>query len=112
MALFDCDPQLIRTLSKEQKVGKRDIVIKPKSIGPNDVTYVGAKSMRGIDFVKKLEEKITKLTMDFDMEEEEDEDEEAEELEEEEDEEELDEEDEDDLEEEDLEEDDEDEDLG
>ncbi len=98
--LFDCDPKLIKTLAKEQKVGARDIVIKPKAIGPNDVTYVGAKSMRGLDFCKKLEEKITKLTIDYEMDEEE-EDEDAEELDEEEDlDEELDEEE--DLDEEDL----------
>lgn len=91
--LFDVDPKLIRTLAREQKVGLRDCVIKPKALGPNDITYVGAKSMRGLEFVKFLEEKLPKVVMDFDLEDEEEDEEDLdeEETEDEEDEDELDE---------------------
>lgn len=77
--LFDCDPKLIRTLAKEQKVGLRDVTIKPKILGPNELTYVGAKSMRGVEFVKKLEEKIPKVVLDYVDEEEETDEEETDE---------------------------------
>ncbi len=77
--LFDVDPKLIKTLMREQKVGMRDAVVKPKILGPNELTYVGAKSMRGVEFVKFLESKLPKVVLDFDMDEEEDEEETGEE---------------------------------
>lgn len=81
--LFDCDPSYIRTLMRENRVGKRDLLVKPKSIGPNEVTYVGIKSNRGLEFAKKLEEKLPKITLDFvDEEEEETEEEEQEDVDE------------------------------
>jgi hypothetical protein len=64
--LFDVDPKLIKTLMREQKVGLRDAVVKPVAIGPNDVTYIGAKSMRGVEFLKFLEAKLPKIVLDFD----------------------------------------------
>lgn len=73
--LFDVDPKLVKTLAREQKVGLRDVVIKAKELGPNDLTYVGAKSMRGVEFVKMLEEKLPKVVLDYDLDEEDEDDE-------------------------------------
>lgn len=76
--LFDVDTKLIRTLMREQKVGARDIVVKAKVLGPNEITYVGAKSMRGVEFVKFLEEKLPKISVEY-VDEDEEEDEETDE---------------------------------
>lgn len=102
--LFDVDIKLVKTLMREQHVGARDLIVKSTAVGPNEVTFVSAKSMRGLEFVKELEAKLPKVTLEW-GDEDEDEDEEQGDLS---DEEEVgDEEDEDDLGDEELEEEDE-----
>jgi hypothetical protein len=84
--LFDVDPKLVKTLAREHRAGARDVVIKPVSIGVNAVTYVGAKSMRGLEFVKVLEQDLPKISLEWeDDDDDEDEEETGEEEEQEED---------------------------
>lgn len=72
--LFDVDMKLVKTLMREQHVGARDLIVKPTAVGPNEVTFVSAKSMRGLEFVKELEAKLPKVTLEWGDEEEEEED--------------------------------------
>ena len=71
--LFDVDIKLVKTLMREQHVGARDLIVKSTAVGPNEVTFVSAKSMRGLDFVKELEAKLPKVTLEWGDEDEDDE---------------------------------------
>ncbi len=56
--LFDCHEDLIRRLAKEARVGKRDVEIRTVKLGPNEVSFVSAKTEEGLEFVNELEEKL------------------------------------------------------
>ncbi|HYV99686.1 MAG TPA: hypothetical protein VE967_19660 [Gemmatimonadaceae bacterium] len=52
--LFDVHVDLIKKMARDVGIGKRDAEIKAVKLGPNEVTYVGAKSEDGLQFVKDL----------------------------------------------------------
>lgn len=53
--LFDCDPALIRSLMKKKRLTAKDVKMrKVETDEDNPVVYVGAKSERGLTFVKEI----------------------------------------------------------
>lgn len=77
--LFDVHVDLVKKLARDVGIGKRDAEIKSVMLGPNEVTYVGAKSEDGLDFVRELRDSIKLPLIEYEPEDEDDDDEGADE---------------------------------
>jgi hypothetical protein len=77
--LFDVHVDLVKKLARDVGIGKRDAEIKSVMLGPNEVTYVGAKSEDGLEFVRELRDSIKLPLIEYEPEDEDDDDEGAQE---------------------------------
>lgn len=56
--LFDADTKWVKRLARDMGLGKRDVTIRAARVGPNEVTFVSAKSDEGLDFIREMETKL------------------------------------------------------
>jgi hypothetical protein len=56
--LFDVHLDLVKRLAREARIGKRDIEMKTVTLGPNEVTFVAAKTEDGVEFLEDLQNRV------------------------------------------------------
>lgn len=69
--LFDVDPKLVKKLARDVGLGKSDLAIRGVEVGKNFVTYVGAKTEDGLEFLREMEKKLPRVD-DYDEDDEDD----------------------------------------
>ncbi len=70
--LFDVHVDLVKKLARDVGIGKRDAEIKSVMLGPNEVSYVGAKSEDGLQFVRDLRDGYKLPLIEYDPDEDDD----------------------------------------